>query len=1172
MTEYVPMKRFFPLVFTILLAAGIVPAAFGRDAAHYAQSSVLAEGNWRRVRISETGMHVISASDLRSMGFTDPGKVHVYGTGGTPIDFGLTASDPDDLPLVPSIRLAKGIVFFAHALDRWDPTPGGETPYRHQSHPYATETYYWLSDRPLTPKAQRELNREKAGKLIPGAENPLKSFTARVLHEKEMDHATEYGYIVLGEDFRTNRKQNFPFELTDKTGEDVTALVRFMSKTTGGTSSLLISADGKRLPSDNRDKIPATTDTEGCGMLLESVKKIQIDGNGLVLGLEYSNTGALFLARLDYIEVFYTRKLQLNKGELHFYGNWHPGEGVEITGCSETTRIWDVTDPAAPAEVEFALTGDKARFGFTASAYREFIAFNPESVSRNAWYVAGQTANQDIHAMEVPDMVILTLPEYRSGAERIAAMHERVDSMLVHVLDVQKVYNEFSGGIPDFMAFRRLLKMFHDRGSVIEQGKGNRELGTEPGRKLRYCLLMGKPTYDNKMVSAAVKNAGYTPMPIFQVAAKYTPPATPTYAGTSSNVEERSSWCNDDLIGMLDDVNAKDFKEDISKIHIAVGRIPVSSAAEADAFAAKLEKYVENPEYGPWRSKVMLIADDDDNGVHLNQSQQVYANMRSRGNGESIVYDRLYLDSYPRVMSSVGATYPQATKRMLNNYNDGVMFTNYIGHASETGWGHEHLWEWKDIVSMANRNPTFIYAATCRFAYWDKPMQSAAELLLLNPDGGVIGFMAATRTVFVDQNGKLNSATAIDLFNRDNDGRALRFGDVYLKGKNRYYSTNNLRYSFIGDPAMRVPSPQYNVNVTKIAGVSANAASPSERPVLAARSQSEVEGEVTDAAGNLLSGFNGQVTLQLYDAEMPVTTLGQGVNGVKITYNDRRTRLSTATAQVKEGRFKALLRVPPEIEGNFSPAMLAAYAWDGKGGEANGVCDRFYVYGWDENVTDTLAPEIKEFYVNNPAFQSGGRVNSSPVVFATLRDPSGINVSEGGIGHSITLAVDGSDIRSDLNACYTQDAGDPDLGHIVYPLTDLPAGLHTLTLTVWDNANNMARAEIDVNVGEAFDPVITDLYTDVNPARESVVFNIVTDRPNTKLGVTLGVYDLSGRKVWENVRTSSSGMESKVQMRWDLTDASGQRVPRGIYVYRAEVTTPEGTHTSKSRKLAVAAQ
>ncbi|MDE5807850.1 MAG: T9SS type A sorting domain-containing protein, partial [Muribaculaceae bacterium] len=109
-------------------------------------------------------------------------------------------------------------------------------------------------------------------------------------------------------------------------------------------------------------------------------------------------------------------------------------------------------------------------------------------------------------------------------------------------------------------------------------------------------------------------------------------------------------------------------------------------------------------------------------------------------------------------------------------------------------------------------------------------------------------------------------------------------------------------------------------------------------------------------------------------------------------------------------------------------------------------------------------------------------------------------------------------------------------------------------------------------VGAAVDPVISDLSTNVNPASTSVVFNVTIDRPNSNVECIIEVFDLLGRVVWQSNRNATTDMQSSLSASWDLRDSSGVRVPRGIYLYRATVKTPEGTYTSKSRKLAVTAQ
>lgn len=1116
----------------ILMAAPSYIHALSPD--HYAASSVMSTGKWTRVKVSVAGMHIISDSELRRLGFTDPSKVHVYGLGGRRPGEGLHASTPFDLPLLPSVRTDKGIVFFATDHFSWTKGTTETRPFIHTIHPYSDESYYFLSDAPTD-----EFSLEDALTSPTVTGTPLNRFTERIVHEKELEPAGESGSQVFGEDFRTQRSQTFNFKLPGRVnGTDAYAFIRFAAKTTNGSSSLTFKANGKQLESSASDRISGVSHSYFCAAT-ETRKTITDQGESLDLGIDYSQTGVLFKARLDYIETFYTRHLALSGGELYFYGSYGTGDALEVTGCSPSTIIWDVTDPIRPRKVSYSLEGDKARFSITSGGYREFVAFNPDAVTRSA-VSEGAVANQNIHGLETPDLIVITLPQYREGAEKIAAMHASRDGFRTAVINAQEIYNEFSGGKSDPGAFRRMLKMFYDRGD-------------DNGHALRYCLLMGKPSYDNKMVSSIVKNAGYTPLPIYQ-----------SYDGYSSE----ASYSTDDYIAMLEDAEDSRFIISTAPISIAVGRLPVTSGAQALQMAAKIERYANEAELGTWRNKVMLIADDEDSGAHLNQAEAAYLAAQTNGNGSSFIFDRLYLDSYRRVQTGTGDTYPQATERMLRNYNDGVLFTGYIGHASETSWGHEKLWQWPSISSMTNKNLTFIYAATCDFAFWDAPEYCGAEVLVLNPDAGAVGVIAASRKVYVASNGPFSKSMFTYLFQYDEEGQALRFGDAYLKTRNAQRNSNSLRYLFMGDPALRIPNPSHKVNIASIDGIETSSLSDDNLPELKAKSSVKVEGDIRRPDGSIADDFNGTVNLQLYDGERVITTYGQGSTGVVISYNDRDRRLAMTTAKVAAGRWSADLRVPPEIQGIYTKAMISGYAWSDGRLEANGMTTDLYVYGYDGSAgSDTTGPVIEYFYANTPNFESGDLVNSNPVIMARLSDESGINISDTGIGHSLTLTVDDSTVFSDLSSYFTVDSESPGAGTLAYPLNGIKAGKHTLTLTAWDNANNVSKATIDINVGAAVDPVIYGITASTNDTQAD--FRIELDRPNTKLNCEIGIFDLSGRRVWSLEDTLNSDMHSNITTSWDLRDSGGRRVDRGIYIYRVTVETPEGTYSSKSKKIAI---
>ena len=126
--------------------------------------------------------------------------------------------------------------------------------------------------------------------------------------------------------------------------------------------------------------------------------------------------------------------------------------------------------------------------------------------------------------------------------------------------------------------------------------------------------------------------------------------------------------------------------------------------------------------------------------------------------------------------------------------------------------------------------------------------------------------------------------------------------------------------------------------------------------------------------------------------------------------------------------------------------------------------------------------------------------------------------------------------------------------------------------TVWDNANNSSYASLSFNIAASKQPEIYQLYTDCNPAVTDVTFTVASDRPMARLEYTIDVFDLSGRKVWSNTETSSSAADSTISMHWNLNDSEGNRVERGIYLYRATLATPEGYVRTKTQRLAVASR
>lgn len=1121
-------------VMIIVAIFSLSQVAKAYDISRYAKSSKLSSGTWAKIKVSKSGMQYVSDTQLKSMGFSDPSKVNVYGFGGRQISENLTEDQPDDLPLLPSVKVSNGLIFFGVDHILWEPSSGRNSNYTHTMQPYAEASYYFLSDIDIDSAEIEHINLRN----IEGLET-ADSYVERLLHEQDLMAPSVSGRHLLGEDLRSGQT-TLKFSLPNNIGGDASITVCVAGRTTGSPGSVRLTSNGKL--SNSNISIGAVNSSEQFMRRVTSNCGITECGNELQLGLSFSSSGVITLARLDYIEVEYERALSMPSDQLYFYFNEESPVAAQLKGATAETEIWDVTVAHSPRKIDFTLSGGAACFRVD-EGKREFVAFNPSKINRSV-EVTELIANQDIHSMDVPDMLIITPSEYLSSARKVASLHEEQDGMTVHVLTPESIYNEFSSGTPDLSAFRKAMKMWYDRG-LAESGDGT--------SKMRYCLIFSRPTYDNKMVTPTVKTEGYPRVPIWQ---------SPT--GETDN----SSYSTDDFIGMLDDYTPGWYMSS-AKIQVAVGRFPVRNIQEAETAVEKLITYVKTPETGSWRNNIMLLADDQDSGQHLDQTEKMYNNMFAKGKGGSYQYERLYLDNFPQQLTSIGMQYPAAKARLLAKLEEGQALWTYVGHANTVSWTHEHLLEWGDITSLSNTRLPILYAATCEYARWDADEYSGGELWWAMPKTGVIAMICPSRSVYISMNGPLSAQFGNYALIRNADGSPTRLGDSFRNMKNAISGNedNKLRYALLGDPALKMPVYSYDVATTEIYGTDITYDG-ADLPVIEARSNPVIKGIITDHSGEKATDFNGHVFLKLYDAEKVVETLGNGENGKVMTYNDRKTKLFDGAAKVTNGEWEITVYMPSEITNNYTQGRITYYALSDDGREANGATDRFIVYGYNADASEDVdGPEIHKFTLNHDGFKDGDLSYKSPVVYATFSDESGINISDAGIGHSLMLTLDGKTVYDDIHNFYSPDLEDSRMGSIMYQLPEIPPGRHELTLSVWDCANNSTYATLTFNVAAVKDPDIYSIDTRYDEA--GVDFIISSDRPLASLGCTLEVFDFNGIRIWHNNSDDRTASDSTITMRWDYNSAAGHRVDRGIYVCRATVTTPEGRIAHKSKKIVV---
>lgn len=129
-------------------------------AERYAEHSVLSHGKWAKIRVSSSGIHQLTASTIKSAGFSDLSKVRIYGYGGYLVPEVLTDEylrEYDDLKEIPTCTVGEKKLFYAKGSVYWD---SKDSRVRVRN-PYSDYGYYFITqddNEPLTCTEEELLN------------------------------------------------------------------------------------------------------------------------------------------------------------------------------------------------------------------------------------------------------------------------------------------------------------------------------------------------------------------------------------------------------------------------------------------------------------------------------------------------------------------------------------------------------------------------------------------------------------------------------------------------------------------------------------------------------------------------------------------------------------------------------------------------------------------------------------------------------------------------------------------------------------------------------------------------------------------------------------------------------------------------------------------------------
>ena len=1095
----------------------------------YADRSVLADGRWVKIRVSESGVCRMSFSELRSAGL-DPDKVRVFGYGGAQKEQDFSKPNTDDLPQVAVYKGENFILFYAQGPISWTYAASSGR-FTHTRNTYSNYGYYFLTD------SEGEEAYFPEAEAVTGNAREITSYPDFQVIDKDSVNLVDRsgvsggGRYFYGEQFSPSQSRTFTFTTPNAVeGGSTSAYIDLAANSSTLSYFTANLNDGAASKSVTINPIPSGDHyTFACTGILSIASSTKADRQTIQLKLQSSSASAL--GWLNYIELTTPRELKMT-------GSWMNVRTTEnrnsttpvrfrLSDASTTTQIWDITDLSAIARVPSTYTnGEVTWTGSQLDGVREYVAVNTAGNQFVRAEVMGSVANQNLHALKNTDYVIICPEGYEEASERLAKAHEEKEGITWAVVTDKEVYNEFSSGTPDATAYRWLMKMLYDRADGVNA-------------KPRWLLLMGHGTFDNRKILATSGSSLLL-----------------TYQAVNS-VNEVNAYATDDYFGYLDDGEGK--SDRAGKMDIGVGRLPVESVTEANTTVDKLIRYIRNEQTGKWKNQLLYLADDGENGMHTETAEKSAELVRVK-NPDFVVH-KVFLDAYPQEVNASGESYPLAKNRVLNLLKNGVLFFDYSGHGGYNAITNEAVLNIKDIEAMSNKNQAFWLFATCNFAQCDAGKRSSAEAAVLNPKGGAIGILAATRTVYASPNTDLNRSVCDTLFGHsDVFHYTMTLGEAVAIGKNtcETQDENRIAYVLLGDPAMRLNYPtEFQVETA------------TKMDTLNALSVQRVEGRIIDEDANTVTDFNGKVDITIYDKMQSIPTRDNDQKGGEqrvVAYNDYPSIIFSGATDVKEGEFNYTFMIPKDIRYNFGNGRIVYYAVSADSTdamEAVGHFEDFTVGGTGSILAaDTIGPEM-EIYLNTKAFKDGDKTYATPRFFADLYDENGINTAGAGIGHDLMLIIDNNpSMIYLLNEYFTAANNSYQAGQVSYLMDALPDGQHSLSFRAWDLLNNSTTKTLNFIVEAGLDPSIYSVTTYPNPIRQSGVLNLIVnyDQPDELLQTEVYLYNINGQMVYHHTQ------ENPDEVRISLPTLG---LSAGIYVYSVKLKSANSKYSTTSGKIIV---
>ena len=809
-----------------------------------------------------------------------------------------------------------------------------------------------------------------------------------------------------------------------------------------------------------------------------------LNQNGNTFFIQNTSTDNNSSPFIDYLTIKYGQKLIFNSNELDFFS---PINNTNIrfnfnSILSEDVLALDITSPYEPKELSI-IDNQKLEVILNNNTLSRFIITNKNTMQsiNELNYKPEVVFNNLRNDYSIADYIIIGPKNFINAAQPI--LNLRSPSLYASLDDI---YREFSSGNKDPMAIRTFLQW-------------TQEHWIDP--KPVHVLLLGDAGYDYRNISGQSSII----VPTIQVASYISYPSDDRLATIYGNLPE-----------------------------LSIGRFPAKNINEVEGFSDKVLFIETSSNFGPWRQKITLVADDaarpepNHGGIATGKSHTLNSETIAEIIPSKIDVEKIYMLEYPEVSdaSAYGVTKPDATEAVLNSLSNGTSIINYIGHGSAFQLAQEKLLYLNrgdlDRIKTNSKMPIWI-VGTCSFGHFDDPIsESFGEELIRYPMDAASAVISTCRPITVTGNERYTQDIFEKIFS-ENQTSELDIGIMLQSIKNG--TSESEYFHLFGDPAMKISIPYNSFNEINI-----------DSDTLSTLSSAYV-----NFNQNIINN-NGYGTIKLKDADREVTrTYNIASTQQNITYTLPGATLFRGKFNFSSSTQSAIqIRIPQDISYSNQPAKILIYIHNN---EIDAISEDSYVYliGGDAS-SDKSGPIIEFKTKDGQKLRNGDHKDENTSLLLTLSDPLGINLTRE-LGHSIMLENLLTNESIDITDDFFYNLNSITTGEII--LDNFLDSDINIIINAWDNANNPSEKELYIYTNSNGLLKLYNVFNFPNPFNNKTKFTFELSAPAE---VNIYIYTLGGKKIKQfKNRHLPVGFQS---IEWDGRNEFGKILANGLYIYK----------------------